>query len=73
MKEKITLQNVYILFLCIHIIMFIIGGFSIHENTFNLGEKNSYTEILPTQHDVTFNSEGEEVQEYIFSGHLSQT
>ena len=66
MKEKITLQNVYILFLCIHIVMLIIGGFSIHENTFNLGEENSYTEILPIQHDITSNG-GEEVQEYTFS------
>ncbi len=72
MKEKITLQNVYILFLCIHIVMFIIGGFSIHENTFNLGEETSYTEILPIQHDVISNNEkvgiaDSEAQEYIFS------
>lgn len=51
MKKRITLQNVYILFLCIHIVMLIIGGFSIHENTFNLGEKNPYTELAPNSHD----------------------
>ena len=72
MKEKITLKNLYILFLCIHIVMLFIGGFSIHENTFNLGEGNSYTKILPIQHDVI--SSGEKVsstdleaQEYVFS------
>ncbi|MCM1252037.1 MAG: GGDEF domain-containing protein [Clostridium sp.] len=66
MKKTISLQNVYIIFLCIHIVLLVIAGFSIKENKFNLGEQNSYAEITPIQHDVTSNGE-EEIQQYIFS------
>lgn len=53
MKEKITLQNVYIAFLCIHIVLLVIGSFSIKEDKFNLGEENPYTEITPDSHEKT--------------------
>lgn len=66
MKKKITLQTIYIAYICIHIILLIIAAFSIKESKFNLGETNSYTEIIPTQYDVFYDEEGEN-QVYTFS------
>lgn len=66
MKKSSILQNTYTLFLCIHIILLIIAGFSIKENKFNLGEENPYTEILPVRHDIISSGETK-VQQYIFT------
>lgn len=62
MKGKITLQKVYALFLCFHIVLLIIGAFSIKEDKFNLGEENSYIEITPDIHEKNANG----AQQYIF-------
>lgn len=52
MKKKITLQSVYIIFLIIHAVFLIIGGFTIKENKFNLREKDPYIEIEPGSHEI---------------------
>lgn len=70
MSKKITLSKIYIGFLCFHIIMLIIAGFSIKENKFNLGEKNPYVEITPNNYERT--SDG--AQQYTFvveSNHMN--
>lgn len=52
MKKKITLQNIYIAFLCIHTVLLIIGGLTIKEDKFNSGESRQYIEIVPDGHEI---------------------
>lgn len=61
-KEKITLQKIYTIFLCIHIILLLIGAFSIREKKFNLGEESSYIEITPD----TLEKTADGTQQYSF-------
>ncbi|MDE6516367.1 MAG: hypothetical protein K2L18_00745, partial [Acetatifactor sp.] len=63
MKNKITLQNIYIVFLCVHALLLIIAGFTIKENKYRLGEGSPYIEIEPGSHDIL--SDG--TQRYTFN------
>lgn len=63
MKNKITLQTIYIVFLCIHALLLVIAGLTIKENKFNLREESSYIEIEPGGHEIL--SDG--TQRYTFS------
>lgn len=63
MKNKITLQNIYIVFLCIHTLFLIIAGFTIKENKFSSRERNPYIEIEPGGYELL--SDG--TQRYTFS------
>jgi len=51
MKNKVTLQSVYIAFLCIHILLLIIGGFTIKENKFDLSGQEACTELEPDSYE----------------------
>ncbi|MDE7016546.1 MAG: GGDEF domain-containing protein [Lachnospiraceae bacterium] len=61
-REKVTIQKIYALFLCFHVILLIIGAFTVKEDKFNLGEENSYVEIFPDTHEKKTDG----VQQYIF-------
>lgn len=63
MKKKITLQSVYALFLCMHLILLVIAGITIKENKLNPGEKAPYTELVPDSHEVL----GDGTQRYVFA------
>ncbi len=52
MRRKITLQKLYILFLCIHAVLLVVGGFTVREDKFYFGEEISYTEVDPGSHEV---------------------
>lgn len=53
MKKKITIQNVYILFLIVNIILLTAGALTVKEDKFNLGESRPYTEIFPVSCEQT--------------------
>lgn len=63
MKKKITLQSVYIAFLCIHLVLLVAAGLTIKEDKFNLKEEAQYTEIEPDSHEIL--SDG--TQRYTFA------
>lgn len=63
MKKKITLQNIYIVFLCIHALLLVIAGFATKENKFNLREGSPYVEIAPDSHEILCDG----TQRYTFS------
>ena len=52
MKKKITLQNIYVVFLCIHVVFLMIGGLTIKEDKFYFREGDSCTEIAPDTHEI---------------------
>ncbi len=62
MKNKITLQSIYTVFLCIHALLLIIAGFTVKENKLNLGEEKSYVEIVPDSREIS----GDGTQHYTF-------
>lgn len=51
MKKKFTIQNVYVLFLIINIIMIVTGALTVKENLFNRSETIAQTEITPISTD----------------------
>lgn len=63
MNKQITLQKVYVIFLCFHIVMLIIAGFTVKEDKFNLGEEHPYAEITPERLERTTDG----AQQYTFT------
>ncbi len=62
--KKFSLQNVYIVFLCIQIVLLVIGGFVIHENKWKLREGNPCDEIEPKEYEIL----SDDTQSYTFVG-----
>lgn len=62
MKKKINLQKIYLVFLCVHILLLIIGGMTIKEEKFNFREEAPYLDVKPDSHEIL--SDG--TQQYIF-------
>lgn len=52
MKKKITLQGIYIAFLCVHLVLFIVAGVTIREDKFRLRAETPYIEIEPDSHEI---------------------
>lgn len=52
MKKWITLQSIYIVFLCIHAVLLIAAGFAIKEDKLNIREETPYIEIEPDGHEI---------------------
>lgn len=63
MKKKITLQSIYLVFLCVHLVLLIVGGLTIREDKFNLREEMPYLEVKPDSHEIL--SDG--TQRYVFA------
>lgn len=62
MKNKITLQSIYNVFLCIHAFLLIIAGFTVKEEKYYLREEKSCVEIVPDSHEIS----GDGIQRYTF-------
>lgn len=62
MKNKITLQSIYTVFLCIHAFLLIIAGFTVREEKYYLREEKSCVEIVPDIHEIS----GDGIQRYTF-------
>lgn len=50
MKKKFTIQNVYVFFLIVNLIMLAIGAITVKENLFDRSSAISQTEIIPTDY-----------------------
>lgn len=53
MKNKLTIQNIYIFFLIANVILLIAGALTVREGKFNLGESEPYREIVPVSCERT--------------------
>ncbi|MCM1156362.1 MAG: GGDEF domain-containing protein [Roseburia sp.] len=53
MKKKFTIQNIYLFFLIVNLVMLITGAFTVKENLYDRGAAVSQTEIVPVRYEET--------------------
>ena len=63
MKKRVTLQAVYMVFLCVHMVLLVIGGFAVKENRFELREEGSCVVWEPDSYEILEDG----TQRYIFA------